>query len=66
MLMRIYTHAMPDSTSADAVNVNSLDAIVDRAHECQRERGLIPNYIAVNFYSIGDLTEAVAKLNGLE
>jgi hypothetical protein len=51
---------------ADAVNVNSLDAIVDRARECQRERGLIPNYIAVNFYSIGDLTEAVATLNGLE
>jgi hypothetical protein len=51
---------------ADAVNVNSHDAIVDRARECQRERGLLPNYIAVNFYSVGDLSGAVAALNGLE
>jgi len=51
---------------ADAVNVNSHDAIVDRARACQRERGLLPNYIAVNFYGIGDLTDAVASLNGVE
>jgi hypothetical protein len=51
---------------ADAVNVNSLDAIVDRARSCQRERGLLPNFIAVNFYGIGDLAEAVATLNGVE
>ncbi len=51
---------------ADAVGVNGHDAIVDRARECQRERGLLPNYIAVNFYGIGDLSGAVATLNGLE
>jgi len=51
---------------ADAVDVNRHDAIVDRARECQGERGLIPNFIAVNFYGIGDLADAVATLNGLE
>jgi hypothetical protein len=51
---------------ADAVDVNGHDAIVDRARECRGERGLLPNYIAVNFYSIGDLSDAVATLNGLE
>ena len=51
---------------ADAVNVNGQDVIVERARACQRERGLLPNYIAVNFYSIGDLDDAVARLNGLE
>jgi hypothetical protein len=50
---------------ADAVDVNGHDAIVDRARECRGERGLLPNYIAVNFYSIGDLSDAVATLNGL-
>jgi hypothetical protein len=51
---------------ADAVTVNAHDAIVDRAEQCQRERGLVPNFVAVNFYSIGDLTDAVATLNGLD
>ena len=51
---------------ADAVDVNGHDAIVDRARECRGERGLLPNYIAVNFYSIGGLSDAVATLNGLE
>jgi hypothetical protein len=50
---------------ADAVNVNRRDAIVDRALECERERGQMPNYVAVNFSSIGDLIGAVDTLNGV-
>jgi hypothetical protein len=50
----------------DAVDVNRRAAIVDRARECQRARGRLPNYIAVNFYNIGDLMPAVDTLNDLD
>lgn len=48
----------------DATTVNAHDVIVDRAMQCRRERGL-PHYIAVNFYSIGDLMASVDTLNGV-
>jgi hypothetical protein len=50
----------------DAVVVNRHDAIVDRARLCQDERGRLPNYVAVNFYGIGDLTAAVDTLNDVD
>ncbi|HMG40183.1 MAG TPA: hypothetical protein VK611_02605 [Acidimicrobiales bacterium] len=49
----------------DATNVNTHDFLVDRARQCERERGLLPNYLAVNFYSIGDLMAAVDTLNAV-
>jgi hypothetical protein len=30
-----------------------------------RERGLRPNFIAINFYNIGDVVNAVDELNGV-
>jgi hypothetical protein len=56
-------NAAPDRTTA--LGVNSHDVIVERARACQRERGLMPNYIAVDFYNLGDLMGAVAALNGV-
>lgn len=53
--------AAPDR--ADAATVNQLDAIVDRAHRCEQERGQIPNFVAVNFANVGDVVAAVAELN---
>jgi hypothetical protein len=50
---------------ADAAVVNAFDVLVDRARQCQEERGLLPNFVAVNFYNIGDLMPAVDALNGL-
>jgi hypothetical protein len=50
---------------ATAVEVNSDDFIVERARACEQERGLMVNYIAVDFYSLGDLTGAVDTLNGV-
>lgn len=50
---------------ADSVIVNAHDVIVDRARRCEEERGLLPTFIAVNFYSIGDLMGAVDTLNGV-
>jgi hypothetical protein len=48
---------------ADAVIVNDRDFIVERARRCQRERGRLPNFIAVNFSDIGDVVGAVDELN---
>jgi len=50
---------------ATATGVNSHDVIVERARACERERGLMPNYIAVDFYGLGDLMRAVDTLNGV-
>lgn len=49
---------------ADAARVNALDVLVHRARQCERERGRRPNYLAVNFYDIGDVVAAADVLNG--
>lgn len=51
---------------ADAAVVNAYDFLLARARECQAERGLLPNFVAVDFYSIGDLFAVVDTLNGLD
>jgi hypothetical protein len=50
---------------ATARQVNGHEVIVDRARACQQERGQAPNYVAVDFYSLGDLMGAVDTLNGV-
>jgi hypothetical protein len=37
--------------------------LLERAHECERKRGMPVNMIAVDFYEQGDVVEAVAELN---
>jgi hypothetical protein len=54
----------PDRT--DAVRINRLDVLVDRARQCAAERGRRPNYLAVNFYGIGDVVAAADVLNGVD
>ncbi len=49
----------------DATVVNARDFLVARARECAEQRGQVPNFLAVNFYGIGDLMGAVDELNGL-
>jgi hypothetical protein len=54
--------------SPDRVNaafVNSYDFLLRRAQVCAEERGQMPNFIAVNFYSIGDVFAVVDTLNGV-
>ncbi len=50
---------------ARALEVNALQVITDRSRQCSEERGQVPNIIAVDFYDVGDLFEAVDTLNGL-
>jgi hypothetical protein len=55
------TFAVPEM--APAVNANPF--LIDRARQCQRASGHLPNFITVDFYSVGDVFDAVRELNGL-
>ncbi|QGG95718.1 PI-PLC domain-containing protein [Actinomarinicola tropica] len=50
---------------ADALEVNAHDVLVDRARRCAAERGQLPDFLAVNFYSLGDVVGAADTLNGV-
>jgi hypothetical protein len=49
----------------DANKVNAYDALLSRALTCERERGHIPNLVAVDFYRTGDVLGVVNVLNDL-
>lgn len=48
---------------AEMVNYDPL--FIDRALQCQREGSALPNFVAVDFYDVGDLFDVVDTLNGL-
>jgi hypothetical protein len=50
-------------TSAQQVNIS--DVLLPRAEQCRGERGQIPNFVAVNFITIGDVLTVVDELNGV-
>jgi hypothetical protein len=52
----------PASVTATA-EVNSLEFLDERARRCQAERRLLPNFVAVDFTSLGDTIEVVDALN---
>lgn len=49
---------------SNATKVNSRGVLLARAEQCQAERGLLPNFVAVDFYDRGDLFGVVRTLNG--
>jgi hypothetical protein len=59
-----WVEKLPRSPKLGA-QVNAYGFLVDRARECRRRRGLLPNLIAVDFYDEGDVFEASRKLNRL-
>jgi hypothetical protein len=48
----------------NAEKVNAATPLGDRVDECRRQRGMLPNYVAVDFYDRGDLLGVVDRLNG--
>jgi hypothetical protein len=44
---------------------NAREVLLGRARQCQAESGKLPNFVAVNHYSIGDLFAVVRELNRL-
>lgn len=53
------------SLATDADLVNARDVLLDRALQCQDERGQIPNFVAVNYVSRGDVFDVVDVFNGV-
>jgi hypothetical protein len=49
---------------ARAEEVNAGEVLLRRLRECQVERGMLPNYVAVDHYDRGDLLDVVDELNG--
>lgn len=55
----------PLPTEKLAAAANAYDVLSARAKQCAQEGGQLPNFVAVDFYSIGDLFQVVNELNGL-
>jgi hypothetical protein len=65
-LLNHWIETTPLPLPSNAVMVNAHDFLLSRARQCQEERGMLPNLIAVDFYKTGDLFEAVKTLNGIK
>jgi len=59
-----WVEKLPRSPDLGA-EVNAYDFLIERARECRRRRGLLPNLVAVDFYDEGDIFEASRMLNRL-
>lgn len=56
----------PAPRPSNAAIVNAYDVLMKRARACEKERGLKPTYIGVDFADIGDIVKATRAINGLD
>jgi hypothetical protein len=49
----------------DSRKINPYAVLWPFVARCQQERGMLPNYVAVNFYNEGDVFRVVDQLNGV-
>lgn len=63
----LVNHWITDKTAeiTNAERVNAREVLLPRVEQCRAERGMLPNYVAVDYYDRGDLMEVVDELNGL-
>ena len=66
LLMNHWIETTPTPLPSNAEIVNAYDFLLARAKACRRQRGMIPNLVAVDFYRTGDLIRVVDALNGVE
>jgi hypothetical protein len=61
----ILNHFITDPYASEewAAQVNTFDSLHPRATQCFEETGRMPNFIAVDFYTIGDILAVVDRLN---
>jgi hypothetical protein len=64
--MNHWVQTTPAPLPSNAEIVNAYDFLLKRARACKRERGIMPNLIAVDFYRTGDLFKVVRTLNGIK
>ncbi|HXV13637.1 MAG TPA: hypothetical protein VEC56_05470 [Candidatus Krumholzibacteria bacterium] len=66
LLMNHWIETTPAPKPSNAEVVNAYDFLLKRARACKRERRMVPNLIAVDFYGTGDLLRVVDAMNGIE
>jgi len=54
----------PRAEVTNATIVNARQVLLPRVLRCQEERGMLPNFVAVDFYDRGDLLDVIDTLNG--
>jgi len=64
-LMNNWIDTTPSPKPSNAAIVNAYDALLARARQCEKERGRLPNLIAVDFYRTGELFPVARTLNGV-
>jgi hypothetical protein len=53
------------SLITDARTINALPVLGPYLDRCRTERGMLPNFVAVNYFDQGDLFRAIDQLNGV-
>lgn len=63
----IFNHFLTDiwPVPEEAPVTNANPFLIDRARACMQASGRLPSFVTVDFYTEGDLFEAVRMLNGL-
>jgi hypothetical protein len=64
-LLNHWVDTSPGPKPSNAAEVNDSKALLARIRQCKRDRGQLPDLIAVDFYATGDLMKVVNKLNGV-
>ena len=62
-LLNHWVDTSPAPRPSNATTVNAEEALLRRIHRCERDRGLVANLIAVDFYREGDVFDVVRTLN---
>jgi hypothetical protein len=62
-LLNHWIDTSPAPRPSNAAKVNAYDVLLGRARECEKQRGLLPNIVAVDFYKTGDVMKVVDTLN---
>ena len=66
LLMNHWIETTPAPKPSNAELVNAYDFLLKRARACKRERKMMPNLIAVDYYHTGDLVRVVDTMNGIK
>jgi hypothetical protein len=64
-LINHWIETAPASKPSNAAIVNAYAVLLKRARQCRRERKMVPNLLAVDFYRTGDLFKVARALNGI-
>jgi hypothetical protein len=62
-LLNHWIETVPMPKPSNAAVVNARDALMTRILAFERERRHVPNFVAVDFYKVGDLIPVVRELN---